>query len=222
MSHLLPYALFYLPVVVAMFVSTSYRARGRLLMRAPLSPFSSYLSSVLTGLAASILSIITAFLPAFMVCLAKNGLGDFSYPVLYQLGSSFVESSLGESLAQSLVLFISTSLFFTCLIEAIFALTSAPILGSALAAVLIALPMFSVYVPIAQSIIGAFLPSTYLITWSVGGYASYVPCLDTCSIAGISFLAGVVSCCAGAIALFVVSLLMREIIDRPREVRWYV
>lgn len=165
----------------------------RLLAQAPLGRFAALASQVLVLALLAVGSIALIALPAFLVPMVVNGMGEASYPVVNVLGQdevAVIESTVGQIVPRALAMLVVAALFATLLAHAVSRLMpqGAMSLGPVMAVTLLAMPMVEAYIrmgsllldtgngALAPDPLAPYNPLAYLNDFmNVAGCANYWP-----------------------------------------------
>lgn len=189
----LPLLMWALPSIASVALLNCVVRGKRLLAQAPLGRLTALASQVIVLALLVVVSIALIALPAFLVPLAVNGMGEASYPVVNVLGQSevaVIESSVGQIASRALAMLVLAALFATLLAYAVSRLMPqrAMSLGPIVAAALLAMPMVEAYIhmgslfldegsgALAPDPLAPFSPLAYLDDFmNVAGRANYWP-----------------------------------------------
>ena len=147
----LPLVMWALPsVTAAMLLNRAVRGK-RLLAQAPLGRLAAFAGQALVLVLLTAGSILLISLPALLVPLLVNGMGEATYPVVNVLGQSeaaVLESSVGQVVPRALLMLIVAALFAVLIAHTISRLmpSRAMALGPAAATALLAMPMIEAYI----------------------------------------------------------------------------
>lgn len=113
----LPLLMWALPSIASVALLNCVVRGKRLLAQAPLGRLTALASQVIVLALLVVVSIALIALPAFLVPLAVNGMGEASYPVVNVLGQSevaVIESSVGQIVPRALAMLVLAALFARC------------------------------------------------------------------------------------------------------------
>lgn len=189
----LPLLMWALPSIASVALLNRAVRGKRLLAQAPLGHSAVLAGQTLVLALLAVGSIALIALPAFLVPLLVNGMGEASYPVVNVLGQNEVavlESSVGQVVPRALGMLVLAALFATLLAHAVSRLMPrrAMVLGPVAAAALLAAPMVEAYIQmgsllpdagngtLAPDALAPFNPLAYLNDFmNVAGRANYWP-----------------------------------------------
>lgn len=189
----LPLLMWALPSIASVALLNRAVRGKRLLAQAPLGRFAALASQVLVLALLAVGSIALIALPAFLVPMVVNGMGEASYPVVNVLGQdevAVIESSVGQIVPCALAMLVLAALFATLLAHAVSRLMPqrAMSLGPVAAVTLLAIPMVEAYIRMGSLFLdtgnGALVPDplapynplAYLNDFmNVAGHANYWP-----------------------------------------------
>lgn len=189
----LPLLMWVLPSLASVALLNRAVRGKRLLAQAPLGRLAALASQVLVLALLAVVSITLIALPAFLVPLLVNGMGEASYPVVNVLGQAevaVIESSVGRIVPRALAMLVLAALFATLLAHAVSRLMPqrAMSLGPVAAVALLAMPMVEAYIHMGSLFLDAgngalapdplapFYPLAYLNDFmNVAGRANYWP-----------------------------------------------
>ena len=207
-------SLFWLvPAVISCFCVTSFVKKSKLMGMLPYSAAEKNLVGALEAFVLGVASVLLALMPALIVVLARSGLGDCNYPVVYIQNESVMQSTLIDTLLRQFLLLVLAIAFVVSVSFAVASVLRNPLLGVAASFALCLVPTISGYTGIAAEVEGAqsvlpYLPTTYLSFGEITGYPGAYLAVDILSIPGASFGLGVqvllfsavVVACAGCVA----------------------
>lgn len=163
----LPLLMWALPSIASVALLNRAVRGKRLLAQAPLGRFAALASQVLVLALLAVGSIALIALPAFLVPMVVNGMGEASYPVVNVLGQdevAVIESTVGQIVPRALAMLVVAALFATLLAHAVSRLMpqGAMSLGPVMAVTLLAMPMVEAYIRMGSLLLdtgnGALVP----------------------------------------------------------------
>lgn len=189
----LPLLMWALPSIASVTLLNRAVRGKRLLAQAPLGRFAALASQALVLALLAVGSIALIALPAFLVPMVVNGMGEASYPVVNVLGQdevAVIESTVGQIVPRAIAMLVLAALFATLLAHAVSRLMPqrAMSLGPVTAVTLLAMPMVEAYIhmgslfldtgngALAPDPFAPFNPLAYLNDFmNVAGCANYWP-----------------------------------------------
>lgn len=190
--HTLSYLFLLAPLVCALCVCDGARAPGRMLRAAPVATPLEFLGAALAAVAASLVALVVVCLPACLFALVRNGMGDFSYPVVYIATGTIHYSTLGLVAVQFLALYAAISLLLSLIVMA-FSLFRRSTLGFVAMGLLMGLPLVPSFSQggVIPGTLMPLVPSSYMDFTHVTGYPTYYNGLDLMPAARCTFASGI-------------------------------
>lgn len=177
--------------------------RPRLLGCVPIRTGQKTLALIVLSLIQSIVLLVIAFVPSFVVQAVAHGVGSLDYPVVIMQNGAVLSLTVGETLARQLAQFAVGCLFVSLLVQAVKALTSSTAAALAIALMVCVIPLAPGYydAPAGYTLaqaqatgtlrdLVAYLPTTYLSFAPIAGYPGSFPAVDILPIAHASFAMG--------------------------------
>lgn len=158
---------------------------------APLGATRRRLGALLAALPLAALSPFAVSLPAALVALARNGIGNPAFPVVLIIDGSVVSATVLATLGKITVLLALSAAAAVLLMALIDQLDSKLSLGLGLLALVLPLMPFYAASTVPWHEIGRLLPATYLMIGQVIGYPTYANGLDISVFPGATFGKGV-------------------------------
>lgn len=180
------------------------RLRGRgFFGRAPVGRAARWAGASLACVVFVLAGLMAVVLPAALVALARNGVGDPSYPFVHIVSGDVVASTAGRALVEYFALLALAGIAIALLMCLVSRARAAAALAAGLAVVLFPLLPFYSLGSMPWASVGAWLPTTYLALDQVVGHLTYANSGDVSVFAGATFGRGVVvlGCTAGVICL---------------------
>ena len=218
-----PLIFWMLPLLVAACGVVGAVQGRRFLAQAPISPALAFLSQVFLLILLSLLFLALVCLPAFVLQTVRAGVGDLGYPVVQLMAGEQFDQTVGSVLLRQLVAYLAVALLVSAssLAGARLFRGRAGYAGMALAAVLCAMPLMSMYLE-ASVMNSSQLPpdaslSDPLVPYSAFAYlgeierlavgANYWPKQDTVQDGRLSFASGLAVLAGWALVAIFVGLL---------------
>lgn len=218
-------AIWLLLPVVAAFLLLSALDSKKILGFAPVGQGKKFLAVLLISFCVSVLGMLVAFLPGFLVSLFKNGLGSFDYPAVFVQNGVACTLTIAQLLVRQGSLYLLACLFIILLALAVFAACKNALVAGGVCLAFALIPTISGYTG-ALSDLGARaellsnLPTTYLSFGSITGYNGAFLAADILNIAGASFEKGLfvlAISCAILLAFVVLARKARALLRTKRR-----
>lgn len=237
---MVPQVTFVIPCIVAAASVCVQRSGVRLLARPPLGLPAYDVSGVVASAACSLAILALASAPAFVVALVANGLGDATFPVVFNQAGEVRAYTAGGVILRFALLYALFSLFVGGLAELGRAVTGNALIGSACACVPAAYLFVSQYMPALFATPDAmlesyyaslsadhalspewmsWLPTTYLDLASTSGHATPGDAVDVLAVRGASWPRAcvVMALCSAACAVLAIAAARARLKAHVRE-----
>lgn len=205
---LMPAIVVLLPAVVAT-TSIVRRLRGQtLLAHAPIGKAARRVVATMTSIACAAAGLAAVLMPAALVALLRNGIGDPAYPLVHIIAGDVVASSAGRAIAEDIALLALAGI---ALVSVMCVVGRAGATGAFAAGVaLCVLPLLPPYSASSApwAAFGAWLPTTYLRLDQVIGQMTYSVAFDISAFpqATVERGAAILACTAAATCLAGIAL----------------
>lgn len=173
-----PSILWMVPGLLAVLAALVITRTGTMLGRAPLPEYERYAAAWLASCSISALLFVAALLPTLIWTMARNGLGDPAYPVVYINAGEVFQKTVGIALLQEAALMLlSVGLLsaLAILVSRVFFNASkiGAYAGASLAAGVAFVPMVTGFFSADNAAIMNLLPISYLSPADAAGALSY-------------------------------------------------